>query len=168
MTNLHAIFALLFSRNSALGPSPTKDAILQPTYHPTYEVFHTPTNHLHYLNPIEVFPQHINGVIDESGIFVPLLPDGNLMRHPEIVSYDPYEMETAHGYRNSSQEVPDQQQPSCSSTPNNTGSTPSTTGSSGKSAGASSKKRGCFPKNATNKLKHWLFQNLTVCVACGC
>uniref|UniRef100_A0A915DZS7 Homeobox protein unc-62 n=1 Tax=Ditylenchus dipsaci TaxID=166011 RepID=A0A915DZS7_9BILA len=25
----------------------------------------------------------------------------------------------------------------------------------------SSKKRGCFPKNATNKLKHWLFQNLT-------
>jgi hypothetical protein len=25
-----------------------------------------------------------------------------------------------------------------------------------------SKKRGCFPKNATNKLKHWLFQNLTV------
>jgi hypothetical protein len=28
---------------------------------------------------------------------------------------------------------------------------------------AASKKRGCFPKNATNKLKHWLFQNLTVC-----
>lgn len=25
-----------------------------------------------------------------------------------------------------------------------------------------SKKRGCFPKSATNKLKHWLFQNLTV------
>lgn len=26
----------------------------------------------------------------------------------------------------------------------------------------SSKKRGCFSKQATNKLKHWLFQNLTV------
>lgn len=29
-------------------------------------------------------------------------------------------------------------------------------------AQGSGKKRGCFPKNATNKLKHWLFQNLTV------
>lgn len=27
---------------------------------------------------------------------------------------------------------------------------------------SAAKKRGCFPKNATNKLKHWLFQNLTV------
>ncbi|CAD5223287.1 unnamed protein product [Bursaphelenchus okinawaensis] len=26
---------------------------------------------------------------------------------------------------------------------------------------SAAKKRGCFPKNATNKLKHWLFQNLT-------
>lgn len=28
---------------------------------------------------------------------------------------------------------------------------------------AAAKKRGCFPKRATNQLKHWLFQNLTVC-----
>ncbi|KAI1719092.1 homeobox KN domain-containing protein [Ditylenchus destructor] len=35
-------------------------------------------------------------------------------------------------------------------------------GLDGSSIGSgSSKKRGCFPKNATNKLKHWLFQNLT-------
>jgi hypothetical protein len=30
------------------------------------------------------------------------------------------------------------------------------------SSSTSSKKRGCFPKSATNKLKHWLFQNLAV------
>lgn len=29
--------------------------------------------------------------------------------------------------------------------------------------GSVNKKRGCFPKNATNKLKHWLFLNVTVC-----
>lgn len=97
------------------------------------------------------------------------------MRHPEIVGYDPYgmpamEIHPENGYQSvvSNQEAADQQQPSCSSTPNNTGSTPSTTGSSGKSGSASSKKRGCFPKNATNKLKHWLFQNLTVCVGLCC
>jgi len=33
-------------------------------------------------------------------------------------------------------------------------------GSGGQSGGA--KKRGCFPKNATNKLKHWLFQHVAV------
>lgn len=30
--------------------------------------------------------------------------------------------------------------------------------------GPINKKRGCFPKNATNKLKHWLFLNVTVCI----
>ena len=38
------------------------------------------------------------------------------------------------------------------------GSQPSTS----KITSSNSKKRGCFPKSATNKLKHWLFQNLTV------
>lgn len=177
-SNFFLLFFAFYATKFALGTTPTKLAtseILhhsQETYH-TYEVFHhthTPTNHLHYLNPIDLqvaFPHHINGVIDESGIFMPLIQDGNLMRHAEI-SYDPYGMtameinETHTSYQNGSHvtEVGDQQ-PSCSSTPNNTGSTPSTS-SSGKSTGASSKKRGCFPKNATNKLKHWLFQNLTV------
>lgn len=36
-------------------------------------------------------------------------------------------------------------------------------GAAGQSGGA--KKRGCFPKNATNKLKHWLFQHVAVCIA---
>lgn len=35
-------------------------------------------------------------------------------------------------------------------------------GTGGGGGGAISKKRGCFPKNATNKLKHWLFLNVTV------
>lgn len=38
----------------------------------------------------------------------------------------------------------------------------STPGMMESGGGGSAKKRGCFPKNATNKLKHWLFQNLTV------
>jgi hypothetical protein len=39
---------------------------------------------------------------------------------------------------------------------------PSTSKLSSSSSSTSSKKRGCFPKSATNKLKHWLFQNLAV------
>lgn len=35
-------------------------------------------------------------------------------------------------------------------------------GTGGNSSMTMSKKRGCFPKNATNKLKHWLFQHVAV------
>uniref|UniRef100_A0A7E4W2N0 Homeobox protein unc-62 n=1 Tax=Panagrellus redivivus TaxID=6233 RepID=A0A7E4W2N0_PANRE len=101
---------------------------------------------------IDPFDYGINGIVaDGNGMHqVHLLENEHNHQHHMIQQLDASLMGDLLDQK------PSTSTPSCGS-----GGGGSTTPTSGNGGNSSSKKRGCFPKSATNKLKHWLFQNLT-------
>uniref|UniRef100_A0A7E4W142 Homeobox protein unc-62 n=1 Tax=Panagrellus redivivus TaxID=6233 RepID=A0A7E4W142_PANRE len=102
---------------------------------------------------IDPFDYGINGIVaDGNGMHqVHLLENEHNHQHHMIQQLDASLMGDLLDQK------PSTSTPSCGS-----GGGGSTTPTSGNGGNSSSKKRGCFPKSATNKLKHWLFQNLTM------